>query len=289
MFVREEAGDHIVLAIIVEHIGHIVPLLEHEARARQVVGPGPCLLGPRLMAVEPLSEEEQSESRHLVVDRLVRTLMDDESVHAARHFEVGRMFQIARIEAISPVGIAIDRHRLTSHIFFSVEMRHGGRLADVAHAHKRGRVVRFLFLLYHPHGRHGNIRLAFGRHTVDEVQTAILVRLKIRLHAMPSRYLRCVLIHTLLDEFADGGAPVEEELLALLRAAHHNAREHRHPRQEAVAPSGLKLLHHARHPRLVARLIAVDEQVLRQPSACRPAVQLDIMFEEISESLAVNF
>ena len=79
----KQAGDDIVLAIVIEHVCHVTALLEHVTAAGEVVGPCLCHFRPGLVAVEPLAIDHQSQTRPLVIDRLVGTLVDDKAVGAA--------------------------------------------------------------------------------------------------------------------------------------------------------------------------------------------------------------
>ena len=88
----EETCHHIVFAIIIKYIGHIAALLQHVAAAGEIVGPCSGLFSPRLMAVEPLSVEVQSESGAHVVQWLMGTLVYNKAVGTVGHFKIGRRF-----------------------------------------------------------------------------------------------------------------------------------------------------------------------------------------------------
>ena len=243
------------------------------------------------MAIEPLAILSESQSRPLVVDWLVGTLVDDEAVDAAGQFEVGRRFQVAGIERVGTDDMAIGRHRLAGHKLSAIQVGYRCRLADVAFGHRCRRVGGLRAWYDGPHGRHGNVGLALCRHAVDEVESAVLVRLEIGLQTALVSNAGSIVVHALLDELADGGSPVEEELLAALSAFHDLPRQYGHPRQHVVAAPTLKLLGHARRPRLPACLVAVDEQIAHSALPHQPAgglaVGVEIIIEEISERVAV--
>ena len=68
-------------------------LLEHVARPCQVVNPWPCLLRPRLIPVEPLSEGPERQSRCFPHQRLMCRFMDYETVDSIERFLIGGRLQ----------------------------------------------------------------------------------------------------------------------------------------------------------------------------------------------------
>ena len=62
----------VVLTVVVGDIGHETALLKHITAAGQIIRPCLRLVGPGLVTVEPLAVFSETESRDLVVNRLVR-------------------------------------------------------------------------------------------------------------------------------------------------------------------------------------------------------------------------
>ena len=141
MVVAKEARHHVVLSVIVSHIRHELTLLQHVATASQIVRPCLGLLCPRLMAIEPLSEDHQTQTRFLVVHRLMGTLMNHETVHAIRHLQISHRLQVAWIVGIGIAIHTIGSERFRSHELTSIDMRHRSRFTDVRGRHHIGRVA----------------------------------------------------------------------------------------------------------------------------------------------------
>ena len=194
------------------------------------------------MAVEPLPILAQSQSRPFVVDGLMSTLMNDKAIHSTCHLQVGSVLQIAWMVAIGAIGMAIHGHRLGSYIAFSIEVGHRCRLADVALRHRLTGIKCLRARVHRPHGSHRNVGMMLRRHTVDKIEASVLMGFEVSFHATFVGDACSSLVHALADELANGGAPVEEELFAAFGTLHNLSRQHRHPRQEAIATPLLKLL-----------------------------------------------
>ena len=268
-------------------------MLQHVATAGQIVGPCACLLGPCLVAVEPLAVLTQSQSRPFVVDRLVGALVNDESVHTAGHFQVGCVFQVAGIEAVGTADVAINGHRLGCHDGLSVEMSHRCRFADVTFGHRFAGREGLLAWDDRPHSCHRDVGMALGRHAIDQVQASVLMGFEVGFHAALMGNARGCLVHTLADEFANGGSPIEKEFFAAFGTLYNQSRQHGHPGQQTVAAPLLELLSQARRPRFPACFVAVDEQIvqatLSHQSASGVAVEVQIVVQEVGERFAVDF
>ena len=289
----KQAGNHVVLAVIIEHVGHVATLLQQVTAAGQVVGP--CLghLGPGLMAVEPLAIDHQPQSRFLVIDGLVGALVDDKAVGAAGHLEVGCRLQVAGIVAIGTATHAVGSQRLGGDKRLAVEVGYRGRLADVALGHTGIGVIGFDPLGNRPHGSHGNVGLSLDAHAVGQVESAVLVGLKVGLHAVFMGNARRVLIHALLNQLADGRSPVIEELFALLGRTDDFACQYGQPWHQAVAASLFKLLRHQGTPGFPSGFIAVNQQIMESAfahqAACRFLIGVEVILQKVGKGLFVDF
>ena len=78
-----------VFPVEVQKISCEVSLLEHVACAREIVDPGTCLLGPSLIAIEPLSERSERQTGSFSDQRLVGRLVNDETIDSVQQFLVG--------------------------------------------------------------------------------------------------------------------------------------------------------------------------------------------------------
>ena len=94
--IRKDRGQVRILAVEINQVRAEVPLLQQEAAARQVVDPRPCLFRPGLVAVEPLAEGSQRQSRRLAHQRLVRRLVNHKAVDAVQQLLIGRRLQRRR-------------------------------------------------------------------------------------------------------------------------------------------------------------------------------------------------
>ena len=100
MLEGKETGHHVILAIIIEDVSHVATLLQKVAGTCQIVGPGLGLFGPRLVAVEPLSEDHQAKSGLEVIDGLVSALVYHKAIDAIGHLEVGCGLEFVREETV---------------------------------------------------------------------------------------------------------------------------------------------------------------------------------------------
>jgi len=139
----EESCNAVVFAVVVKNIGDILPLLEHIGAACKIVCPGLCLFGPGLVAVKPLSENQQSKARLLVVNGLVGAFVHHEPVHATTHCQISDRFEVARIEGVCPVIQTIRGEGFQRNEVLSVDMGYScgfpdcrtHSLCDLRHQH----------------------------------------------------------------------------------------------------------------------------------------------------------
>src|SRR5579884_3079882 len=94
--VRKDRGEVRVLAVEVNNVRAKMPLLQEIAAPGEIIDPRPGLVGPRLIAIEPLAERSERESRLFINQRLVRRLMNHNAVDAVDELLVGRGLQRLR-------------------------------------------------------------------------------------------------------------------------------------------------------------------------------------------------
>ena len=218
--------------------------------------------------------------------------MNDKAIHATCYLQIGGVLQIAWMVAIGAIGVSIHGHRLSSYIAFSIEVGHRCRLADVALRHRLVGIECLRARVHRPHGSHRNVGMMLRRHTVDKIEASVLMGFEISFHATRVGDVCSCLVHALADELANGGAPVEEELFAAFGTLHNLSRQHRHPRQEAIATPLLELLGQTWRPRLPTGFVAIDEQIVQAPlshqSASSITIEVEIIVQEVAESLTVH-
>ena len=90
----------VVLSVVDEHVCDICACHKHVAAARKIVNPHLSLLGPCLVAVEPLAYSSEAQTGHMLVRRLVSAFMHDETVGSVRKHQVGCGLEVARMERI---------------------------------------------------------------------------------------------------------------------------------------------------------------------------------------------
>ena len=163
---------------------------------------------------------------------------------------------------------------------------------NVAFGHLDCRIGRLLTRNEGPHGSHRDVGFALGRHAIDEVKTSILMRFEVSAQSVLLGDAVGIGIHAFLDEFADGGAPIEEKLLAALGAFDDLSRQHRQPWQQIVASTLFELLWHPWCPGLPTGFITVDQQILQtmtaHQSSCGIAVGVEVVGQEVGEGILVD-
>ena len=284
----EQGGDVGVLTVVDENVGDIMSGLKHVAAAGHVVDPYSGLLGPGVVAVEPLPYHAHAQTGHECVAGLVGAFVYHEAVDAARELKVGNRFQVAWsvriLHCVSPRG-----QRLGGRDVLAVYMGDRSGLltvGDIPGAHNV--TVRSASEPggAHPHRGHGNCSVPLDIHAVDRIYPAAFMGLGIAaLHAV---FLHCDFREKVVigrDQVSDGLSPVPQECVALLGRAYHRSGEHRHPLVEVIAPAGLEFLEHRRRPVLLLGLIAVVKHILHASLAYeavgRVFIEVKIGMEEV--------
>ena len=124
MPVGKEAGHHIVLTIVIENVSHVPALLQHIAGTGKIICPRLGLLCPSLMTVKPLAEDQQPQTRLLVIYGLMSAFVNHEAVHTVSHLQVCRSLQVAREITIGATVQTVGSQRLGCHVLLSIEMCH---------------------------------------------------------------------------------------------------------------------------------------------------------------------
>ena len=281
-FVTEQAGDAVVLAVIIEDIGLIATLLEHKRTPGQVVGPYLRLLRPGLVAVEPLAVTDQVQSGPVAIVRLGGRLVDDKAVQAAGKGHVGRIFQRFRAVGIGFSSGAAGREGLGRNEVLPEDMGHGGGFADVGHGHRDGGTGRGVM---DPDGGHGDVGFALEVHAVAHILVAVLVGLRVKpFHpSLLDEISQAVVI--LGEKFAQGPPPVKEEPFGLLRAIEDLSGKGGKPGEQVVAASLLEFPHHVAGPGHLSGLVTVCKKVLYGSSF----INLEKLLEIALPGLRIQF
>ena len=128
-----------VLSVKESYVRNVPALAQHKAAAAQIVYPRTCLFRPGIVTVEPLSVDSQTQSRNVLVGRLVNAAMYDEPVEALRHSIVCKALEISRMTLISPVAVpfapfSVGCERLRSAEILTIYVCHRSGLPDIRHA-----------------------------------------------------------------------------------------------------------------------------------------------------------
>src|SRR3974390_946513 len=92
-FMLEDCGEIRIFSVEINKVCTKVPLLEHVAGSGQVVDPWCSLLRPCFIAVEPLSERAECQSRNLLDQGLGCLLVYHKAIDSVEQFLVSRWLQ----------------------------------------------------------------------------------------------------------------------------------------------------------------------------------------------------
>ena len=210
------------------------------------------------MTIEPLSDWAQTQSRNLIIHRLMHRRMNHKAVQSTVKLHIRRMFQIGRMIGIRPPFTTWSRQRLTSYEILSVNMRHRSRLADICLRH---RFICCRTVMRYPSSSHWHIRLRLHIHAIHQINTSVFLALGIASHATFLQDVRQLIIQIIRYQVAQSLSPIAQELLTLFRTTYYLSRQYWKPRQQCIATTRLKLLHHQRCPVLLSRLITICHDV----------------------------
>ena len=191
------------------------------------------------MAIEPLPYAAKRHAWHVYIVGLVGTLVDDEAIDAVGQLTIGHILQIAWIVGIGLSASAWSRHRLGSGNVLSVDVGHRGRflIIGIIDAHIGLAVGAY----WHPggsdpHGTHRHLGRGLEVHTVAHVGSSALMALCVASqHAVVFFGYLAQQGVVIGYQLAYGGAPVEEEGIALCRRTYHLACKHGEPGLEVVS------------------------------------------------------
>ena len=222
-----KSRQRIVLPVVEQDVSHEPALLQQIAGPRQVVHPGSDHPRPGLMPAEPLPEPSQPGPRNLVIGRLMRGFMEDETVETAFHGDVGNVFQTFRGVGIGVVESPHYREGFCRGNILAEDMGGGRRFPDIGFAH--------LDRPPHPDGGHRDRRRHLQVHAIPDERAGILMGFRI---ASPHPVFLDDSVDTVVvlrHQVPDCLPPVPKEFFRLPGTVDDLSRQGRKPAKDVIA------------------------------------------------------